>query len=53
MAFLIQYEEMRHRQDRTEALGAGGKTDAAAFTALAVLSLVLARLRANCYAPGL
>lgn len=44
MAFLIQYEEMRHHLDRTGALLAGGKAGAAAFTVLAALSLVLARL---------
>lgn len=44
MAFLIQYEEMRHHLDRRGALRAGAEAGIVAAVALALLSLAAARL---------
>ncbi|MGD9495425.1 MAG: hypothetical protein AB7Y46_03840 [Armatimonadota bacterium] len=44
MAFLIQYEEMRHHLDHRAALLAAAEAGAVASGTLAALSLVAARL---------
>jgi hypothetical protein len=44
MAFLIQYQEMRHHLDRRRTLLMAAEAGGVAFTALAVLSLVVARV---------